>query len=108
MPQQLIKRVDTVFGGASAVYGSDALTGVVNFVLDNKLLASRASFPAAQTTYGDDQDWKVALTAGTSFVGDRGHFIISGEAGGNDGILSAPTAARGITRAEPPWRPTRR
>ncbi len=32
----LISRVDVVTGGASAVYGSDAVTGVVNFVLDKK------------------------------------------------------------------------
>src|SRR5215469_16588446 len=36
LPQMLIQRVDVVTGGASAVYGSDAVTGVVNFVLDKK------------------------------------------------------------------------
>ena len=35
LPQQLFQRVDVVTGGASAVYGSDAITGVVNFVLDH-------------------------------------------------------------------------
>ena len=36
LPQMLISRVDIVTGGASAVYGSDAVTGVVNFILDKK------------------------------------------------------------------------
>ena len=34
LPQMLVERVDIVTGGASAVYGSDAVTGVVNFILD--------------------------------------------------------------------------
>jgi len=34
IPQQLVKRVDVVTGGASAQYGSDAVAGVTNFVLD--------------------------------------------------------------------------
>lgn len=88
LPQQLIQRVDTVFGGASAVYGSDALTGVVNIVLDNRYVGVKGDVSVGQTTYGDDKNWKAALTAGTSFLGGRGHFVVSGEAGGNDGILA--------------------
>lgn len=88
LPQQLIQRVDTVFGGASAVYGSDALTGVVNIVLDNKYVGIKGDASVGQTAYGDDKNWKAALTAGTSFLGGRGHFVVSGEAGGNDGILA--------------------
>ena len=88
LPQQLIQRIDTVFGGASAVYGSDALTGVVNIVLDNKYVGVKGDFSAGQTEYGDDRAWKGAMSAGTSFWGGRGHFVVSGEAGGNDGILA--------------------
>ncbi|MGI4878993.1 MAG: TonB-dependent receptor plug domain-containing protein, partial [Janthinobacterium lividum] len=91
LPEQLIKRVDTVFGGASAEYGSDALTGVVNFVLDNKFTGLKGEVSGGVTTYGDDRDWKVALTAGTSFASGRGHIVVSGEAARNDGILSPNT-----------------
>ena len=41
LPQMLVQRVEVVTGGASAVYGSDAVTGVVNFILDRHLTASR-------------------------------------------------------------------
>lgn len=88
LPQQLIQRVDTVFGGASAVYGSDALTGVVNIVLDNKYTGIKGDFGVGETTYGDDKSWKANLTAGTSFFHGRGHIVVSGEAAGNDGILA--------------------
>jgi len=88
LPQQLIQRVDTVFGGASAVYGSDALTGVVNIVLDNKYSGIKGDFSAGQTNYGDDRAWRGNLTVGTDFLGGRGHIVVSGEAAGNDGILA--------------------
>ncbi|GGI73052.1 TonB-dependent receptor [Polymorphobacter multimanifer] len=85
-PQQLASRVDVVTGGASASYGSDALSGVVNFVLDTKFTGLRGEIFGGQTTYGDNQNWKVALTYGAAFAGGRGHFLLSGEASHEDGI----------------------
>ena len=87
LPQQLISRVDVVTGGASAAYGSDALTGVVNFVLDTKYVGFKGEVSGGVTTYGDDRNWKVVLTSGTAFANDRGHFLLSGEMVAEDGIL---------------------
>ena len=42
MPEALIQRVDVVTGGASAAYGSDAVAGVINFILDTKFEIGRA------------------------------------------------------------------
>src|SRR6185369_9743403 len=42
MPEALIQRVDVVTGGASAAYGSDAVAGVVNFILDTKFEGVKA------------------------------------------------------------------
>jgi iron complex outermembrane receptor protein len=42
IPQMLVQRVDTVTGGVSAVYGSDAVTGVVNYVIDKKFNGLKA------------------------------------------------------------------
>jgi outer membrane receptor protein involved in Fe transport len=86
LPQQLISRVDVVTGGASASYGSDALSGVVNFILDTKFTGFKGEVSGGVTTYGDNQNWKVALSYGTSFADDRGHFLLSGEASHEDGI----------------------
>jgi iron complex outermembrane recepter protein len=90
IPQDLVSRVDVVTGGASAVYGSDALTGVVNFVLDKKFTGTKVSVSGGVTTFGDDPSWKVGLTQGFGFAGDRGHFIISGEATDDYGIRGVP------------------
>jgi len=85
-PQELISRVDVVTGGGSAAYGSDAIAGVVNFILDKNYTGVKGSIEGGVTTYGDDRNWKVNLTAGTSFANDRGHFLISGSAAVRDGI----------------------
>ncbi len=79
MPNNLIARVDVVTGGASAVYGSDALAGVLNFVLDKEYTGIKGSAQGGITTYGDGESYKVDLTAGTPFAAGRGHFLISGE-----------------------------
>ncbi len=86
-PQQLIKRVDIVTGGASAAYGSDALSGVVNFVLDKEFVGLKSEVSGGITTYGDDADWKASLAYGTAFASGRGHFLLSSELSGKDGIL---------------------
>ena len=85
-PQNLISRVDVVTGGASAAYGSDALAGVVNFVLDKKFTGVKGEVSGGVTTYGDNRQWDINLAAGTSFANGRGHFLISGQAGHTDGV----------------------
>jgi len=86
VPQQLIQRVDIVTGGASAVYGSDAITGVVNFILDKQFTGVKGEISGGITTYGDAENYKLALTAGFPFAGDRGHVVISGELNNKAGI----------------------
>ncbi len=97
LPQELIKRVDVVTGGASAAYGSDAVAGVVNFILDSRFEGVKGSVQAGTTTYGDNGTQKVTLTAGTSFAGGRGHIVASGSYYNADGVDS--TFARAYGRA---------
>ncbi|MHB1204071.1 MAG: TonB-dependent receptor domain-containing protein [Rhodospirillaceae bacterium] len=87
IPQDLVSRVDVVTGGASAAYGSDALSGVVNFILDKKYTGIKGEVSGGVTTYGDDRNWKVGIAAGTGFSSDRGHLLFSGELSHRDGIL---------------------
>jgi iron complex outermembrane receptor protein len=89
LPQQLITRVDVVTGGASAGYGSDALTGIVNFVLDTKFNGIKAEMSGGQTNFSDDRNWRASITAGTGFAGGRGHVEVSGELDDDDGVLIA-------------------
>jgi iron complex outermembrane receptor protein len=74
LPQALIQRVDIVTGGASAVYGSDAVTGVVNFVLDKKFDGFKADINTGISTYADAMSYKLSAAAGMDLFGGRGHF----------------------------------
>ena len=87
IPTQLLQRVDVVTGGASASYGSDAVAGVVNFILDKKFTGIKADLSGGVTQYGDDPEFKVSLTGGTAFAGGRGHLIVSGQHTQEGGVL---------------------
>ena len=87
IPSGLVQRVDVVTGGASAVYGSDALAGVVNFVLDKEFTGLKGNVDYGATTMGDGENYKLSLTAGTKFADGRGHLLFSGEYSDDKGII---------------------
>jgi outer membrane receptor protein involved in Fe transport len=74
LPQMLMSRVDVVTGGASAVYGSDAVAGVVNFVLDKKFEGFKYNINAGISQYGDAAEQQLGFAWGTQLFGGRGHF----------------------------------
>jgi len=77
IPMRLVERVEVLTGGASAIYGADAVTGVVNFILkdDFEGLNFDASYGMSQE--GDSQQTALTATWGTNFAEDRGNFAIS-------------------------------
>ncbi len=77
MPQNLVSRVDVVTGGASAAYGSDAVAGVVNLVLDTEFVGLKGDVIGGISTYGDLPKWGGSLAWGGSFANDRLHVIAS-------------------------------
>src|ERR1700744_1929166 len=86
IPQQLVKRVDVVTGGASADYGSDAVGGVVNFILDKDYTGIKGNLEYGETDAGLQPSYKANATYGTEFDGGKGHFLISGEFVNTEGI----------------------
>jgi outer membrane receptor protein involved in Fe transport len=74
LPQMLMSRVDVVTGGASAVYGSDAVAGVVNFILDKKFDGFKYNLNAGISKYGDAAEQQLGFAWGTDMFGSRGHF----------------------------------
>lgn len=79
IPQFLIEGVDVVTGGASAVYGSDAITGVVNFRLRNNLNGIEVGSQYAITEEGDGGRWDTNIAIGTDFADGKGHITAFGE-----------------------------
>ncbi len=78
IPEAIIKRVETVTGGASAAYGTDAVAGVVNFILDTNFTGLRISGQGGETTRGDAENYAASIAYGMN-LGDKGHLIVSGE-----------------------------
>ena len=75
MPFGLIKRVEVVTGGASAAWGSDAVAGVVNFVLDRDYQGLGVNVESGVSDRGDAGYVKANVTAGHSFAGGKGHIV---------------------------------
>lgn len=86
IPASVIERVDVVTGGASASWGSDAVSGVVNVILRKDLTGLEGDFQGGESTYGDNRSYKASLAYGTDFADGRGHFTIAGEGTNNDGV----------------------
>ena len=87
IPSMLVARTETVTGGASAVYGSDAIAGVVNIILDTQLQGFKGQADFTATTYHDDgKQYHASLAYGTGFADGRGHIILGGEYQKTDAI----------------------
>jgi outer membrane receptor protein involved in Fe transport len=79
IPTSLIQRTDVVTGGNSAIYGSDAIAGVVNFVLRRNFSGIEARAQAGISEYEDANSYFVSLTAGHNFADGRGNVAIAAE-----------------------------
>jgi outer membrane cobalamin receptor len=87
VPQDLVERVEVVTGGASAQYGSDAVGGVVNFILNKKYKGFKIGMDQGITTYGDAQlqDFR---SAGFGAFDDRLHVLLNTEYAKQDGVTT--------------------
>ena len=88
IPATLIKRVDIVTGGASAAYGSDAVSGVVNVFLDNEFEGFKADAQYGASKYNDVRQPGVSATFGKALFDGRLHFVVSADHSRNTGELS--------------------
>ena len=75
IPSVLVQRAEVVTGGASAQYGSDAVAGVVNVLLNRKLQGVQAQLQYGRAEAGDGKDTVADLAAGTDFADRRGHLV---------------------------------
>lgn len=75
IPTQFLERVDVLTGGASAVYGSDAVAGVVNFIYKKNFEGIEADFRQGFTTRGDGSDHEANLLVGKNFGDGRGNIM---------------------------------
>jgi iron complex outermembrane recepter protein len=87
LPELLMQRVDVVTGGASAQWGSDAVAGVVNFVLDKEFTGIRGVAQAGVAQRGYNANQRLGVAGGMKFAEDKGHILLSADYLRNDGML---------------------
>jgi outer membrane receptor protein involved in Fe transport len=73
-PEELMRSVEVVTGGASASYGTDAVAGVVNFILDTDFEGYKGHAQMGQTRYGDGDTYEAGFAFGVG-VGENGRLI---------------------------------
>jgi iron complex outermembrane receptor protein len=76
IPNALVKRIDVITGGASAVYGSDAITGAVNFVLRDDFEGFEISTLFGRTSQSDGKSNDYQMLFGTNLGEDRGNITM--------------------------------
>lgn len=77
IPTALIKSVETISGGASAAYGSDAVAGVANFIINDSFEGVQIDAQYGQTDRNDGETESYSLTIGGNFADDKGNAVIS-------------------------------
>ena len=78
IPAAMIDHIETVTGGAAAIYGADAVTGAVNIIMKKQITGLHISATSGISQQGDANQDDVSVTTGFDFAGDRGHFAIGG------------------------------
>ena len=77
IPDALVDRVEIMTGGASAVYGSDAIAGAINFRLKNDFEGLEFGYSLGETDKGDATTQKYDLTIGGNFDGGNGNAVLN-------------------------------
>lgn len=77
IPTALVEQVEIVTGGASAVYGSDAIAGVVNFKLKDDFEGIEISTRYEESAEGDGEETIIDFLAGSNFADDRGNATLN-------------------------------
>jgi iron complex outermembrane receptor protein len=95
IPTLLINRIDVVTGGASAAYGSDAVAGVVNFVLRDHMQGMELDTHYGEAEQGGNVEKAVSFAAGNDFFDGKLHALIGIDYSDNDGVGPIYTRAWG-------------
>ncbi|MDJ0939816.1 MAG: TonB-dependent receptor [Woeseiaceae bacterium] len=77
IPDMLVERVEIITGGASAVYGSDAIAGAVNFIMRDDFEGVDVRYQYGQTGESDGETQKIELIMGTNVGDDRGNITLT-------------------------------
>lgn len=86
IPASLIKEVEVLTGGASAVYGADAVTGVVNFILERDFDGLELGMTGGVSDQGDGENFDAFVKFGKNFADGRGNITLVGDYNWDKGL----------------------
>lgn len=89
VPTDMIDRVEVITGGASAIYGSDALAGVINVILKDDFQGVAANAQYGRSDHNDDIQYKLSTTIGGNFGNDKGNAFLNIAWTKNQGVMAA-------------------
>jgi iron complex outermembrane recepter protein len=87
LPASMVERIDIVTGGASAVYGSDAMAGAINFILRSDFEGVEVSGNYGQTGESDGAQYAVDLLLGSALANGKGHAVLGMNYTKREGVL---------------------
>ncbi len=77
IPAVLVERVEILTGGSSAIYGADAVSGVVNFILKKSFEETVMNAQIGHAGEGNFNERSINIVSGGTFAGERGQFVVS-------------------------------
>lgn len=87
IPSLMIERADVVPGGSSAVYGSEAIAGVLNFIMKKSFDGLEVDATAGSSAESDGQEWRLGALYGKKLMDDRLNILIGGEISRTEPIM---------------------
>ncbi len=87
IPSLMVERIETIAGGASAVYGSEAISGVVNFIMKKEHEGLEIDIQGGISQEGDGEESRLGFNWGGKFLDDRLNVLIGGEYASQDVIM---------------------
>jgi len=96
IPSLMVERIDVLPGGQSAVYGSEAIAGVVNLIMKKSFDGWQLDVQGGTSQHWDGQQTSVGVLYGRSFNDDRGHVLIGAEYSKEEPVFQKDRADEGL------------
>ncbi len=96
LPTELIDRIDVITGGASAVYGSDALAGVINVITKRDFEGVVVNLRGGISEREDNENFGAGLTVGSNFADGRGNATFNASWGKENGVFARNRGDQGM------------
>ncbi|MEO1035472.1 MAG: TonB-dependent receptor [Pseudomonadota bacterium] len=103
IPIKLVERVEVLTGGASAIYGADAVSGVVNFITKDNFDGFEIDANFGISSEGDGEQLSLSAIWGTNFANDRGNFAVAVDYRTDEGVRASERDNFGLVGSGRDW-----